>query len=468
MNKKSSRPKKSKKVFLAGAHRKQLIAEGCFFFLLFCYYMMWARIQPLNASPDEQMRYQIAEYIYQHGALPHGDDPAVRDAVWGISYAFNPILDYILAAAMMKLVSLVTVKPFALLMGARLVSVLCGVGTVFFVHRIGKEVFDSSKTWLLTVFVAMMPGAVFVTSYVNSDSLALMSTAIIVYAWICGIRRNWTYPCCVGLSVGIGLCALSYYNAYGFILCSILIFGSTLLITAGKTGDFSTFTKKGALVTCLVLFLIGWWFIRNYMIYDGDFLGRKASALCAETYAAAGYKPSDNQTPMKTGVSFFDMLTKSYGTVTISWIELVSRSFVGRFGSLDIAMPAWVENNYMDFIKGGFLLVWIHPWKTFALRNKKVWRKEGIFHWCMLIAMIIPNILNAWYSYSSDYQPQGRYSLPMLVPLIYFVVKGYGYLLDELIKDEKIRKRVYVILCILLVALSLYVYGTVFWPAYRS
>ena len=43
--------------------------------------------------------------------------------------------------------------------------------------------------------------------------------------------------------------------------------------------------------------------------------------------------------------------------------------------------------------------------------------------------MIIPNILNAYYSYASDYQPQGRYSLPMIVPLTYFMVMGYGNLL---------------------------------------
>ncbi len=82
---------------------------------------------------------------------------------------------------------------------------------------------------------------------------------------------------------------------------------------------------------------------------------------------------------------------------------------------MNVFMPKWLINNYMDFIKAGFLLIFLHPVKTFALRVKKQWSVKGMFNWFMLIAMIIPNILNAYYSYASDYQPQGRYSLPMLI-----------------------------------------------------
>ena len=150
--------------------KRETVMEVLFLFFLFCFYMMWARIQPLDASPDEKMRYRIVEYIFQNGRLPHGDDPAIRDAVWGISYAYSPILDYIFAAGLMKVVALVTTKPFAMLMAARLVSVFCGLGTAFFAIRIGKKVFDSpQKSWLFVTLVTLMPGAAFVTTYVNSD-----------------------------------------------------------------------------------------------------------------------------------------------------------------------------------------------------------------------------------------------------------------------------------------------------------
>ena len=60
--------------------------------LVFGIYLAWAGSQRHNFSPDEGMRSRIVQYIYEHGKLPHGGDPEIRDEDWGISYAFNPIL----------------------------------------------------------------------------------------------------------------------------------------------------------------------------------------------------------------------------------------------------------------------------------------------------------------------------------------------------------------------------------------
>ena len=52
--------------------RKKISAETTveilFFLFLLVFYLMWARVQPMGAGPDEQMRYQIADYIYVHHA----------------------------------------------------------------------------------------------------------------------------------------------------------------------------------------------------------------------------------------------------------------------------------------------------------------------------------------------------------------------------------------------------------------
>lgn len=112
-------------------------------------YLMWARVQPNGAGPDEPMRYQIAYYIYQHGSLPVGDDPAVRNIVWGISYAFSPILDYMIAAVFMKLVSFITTAPFCTSHAARFVNILLGLGTVWLALDMGKRLFDRRKPGFL-------------------------------------------------------------------------------------------------------------------------------------------------------------------------------------------------------------------------------------------------------------------------------------------------------------------------------
>ena len=204
--------------------------EIFFFLFLLMFYLMWARVQPMGAGPDEQMRYQIAEYIYQNGTLPVGDNPAVRNIVWGISYAFSPILDYMIAAVFMKAMSFVTTAPFALLLAARFVNILLGLGTVWLALDMGKRLFDRRKAWIFASFVGLLPGSLFVFTYVNCDALAVFSTAVIVYAWVRYLTEGWTYKNCVILALGVAACTLSYYNAYGFILCSIIFFGVTLFM----------------------------------------------------------------------------------------------------------------------------------------------------------------------------------------------------------------------------------------------
>ena len=96
--------------------KKEYLLTSGILVLLFGFYVVWAVTQPYNSAPDEYMRYQIPEFIYQHGALPHGGDPSIRNPIWGISYGFTPILSYIISAGFMKVTSLFTTDPFALLM----------------------------------------------------------------------------------------------------------------------------------------------------------------------------------------------------------------------------------------------------------------------------------------------------------------------------------------------------------------
>lgn len=86
----------------AGNVGKKEYAIWIFVFAVFGFYLAWALAAPFDASPDESMRYQIVEFIAKHGSLPDGRDPEIRNANWGISYAFNPILPYMAGAVLVK------------------------------------------------------------------------------------------------------------------------------------------------------------------------------------------------------------------------------------------------------------------------------------------------------------------------------------------------------------------------------
>ncbi|URW87459.1 hypothetical protein M5E86_09010 [Blautia wexlerae] len=208
-----------------------------FVFLAFILLTTWAMTQPFNSGPDEQMRYYVADYIYKHhGALPGGDDPAVRNKVWGISYAYYPVVSYMVSALFMRISRLFADPGYSMFKIARMADVLFVTGAVYFVVKASGKLFPKEKysrevRWLFATLAGFMPQAIFVGTYVNTDSLALLAAAMILYAWASYLREDWTWKNCILLAVGMAVCALSYYNAYGWILCSfflLLFYGITL------------------------------------------------------------------------------------------------------------------------------------------------------------------------------------------------------------------------------------------------
>ena len=445
--------------------KKEYKIELIFLFGIMVYYTMWARVQPLGVSPDETMRYEIAQYIYKYGTLPRGDTPELLNRTWGISYAFNPILAYMLCAVSMKVMSFCNDHAYALLMAARMVSVACGVGTVFFAIRIAKQIFSRREAWMFVLVIAFFPNMAFLSSYVNNDSLALFSGAMILYAWIRAVKEGWSWGNCTMLGVGIAICTLSYYNAYGFILCSILLFGLTILFGEKKTWDWKELFGKGLFISAIVIVLAGWWFVRNYFLYDGDFLGREAMSACAELHAIDGFKPSQASTPQDWGLTPFTMLFNKK-PLGYTWINLVLRSFIGTFGAMSIMQPYGIYAMWWIFLLAGLFGTLLRAKELYAVRENGHWRAQGWLNWCMVIAMIIPNVLNVYYSYTTDYQPQGRYSMPMFFPMMYLVTLGYRNIITKWVKNDHYSRVIYQHLGIFAVILGLYSHFAVFMPNY--
>ena len=131
--------------------------------LAFILLTVWAMSQPFHAGPDEEMRYLVADYIYSnHGALPRGDDSAIRNATWGISYAYYPILSYMISAAFMGVASIFGASGIALLRAARMADVLFVTCAVYFLVKASGKLFPREKfsgevRGLFTALAGFMP-----------------------------------------------------------------------------------------------------------------------------------------------------------------------------------------------------------------------------------------------------------------------------------------------------------------------
>ena len=253
------------------------------------------------------MKWDICKYIFENNKLPRGEEEAIRDPNWGISYAFQPILTYMIGAGFMKVASIFTMDEFSLVVAARLVSTISMTLSVYFVIKIADKLFKDKEIYkiLFVVFIAFQPLTAFLASYINNDSTAVLATTMIIYLWILGLESNWKTKHCVLLGLAIGFCALTYYNAYGYILCSIIL--CLVSVTSNKMKSKDIWQK--VLIVGLVAFAFaGWWFIKNAVLYNGDILGITAQNECGDRYALDKFKPSTRMTVQKDGSSLIYML----------------------------------------------------------------------------------------------------------------------------------------------------------------
>lgn len=440
--------------------------EVAFYAFVLLMWLIWAYILPFNEGPDEYMRSRIIEYIVGYGGLPTGFQQEIMDYSWGFTYAFRPILPQIVEAAFIWAGLFFTRDPFTLLFIGRLASVLCGLVFIFYVKKIGDFLFsDRELRWLFVCLAVCLPQASFLFTYLNCDSMALMASAMILWYLLKGREDGFSYATCLKLAVSLSVCILSYYNAYGFLLTAVLMFGGAFFERSQKgEACWKEFWKKGFFILGVVFLLAGWWFVRNYFLYEGDILGLRTQNEYAEHYAMDVLKPSNRNTYQNQGHSMAYMLFCS------DWVYSVAKSFIGVLGPLWYALRWWIYLGYGAlFLAGGLGMAALCIERKGGPRN--LFRLS--FHLGLVVAILTPNLLNFWYSYATDYQPQGRYSMPMLLPFLYYVVRGLGFWYDKLQKrgkelQKRLSKLFLRLVCLWTAGVLLFCVVRIMWPAYKD
>lgn len=410
--------------------KKKLSAEQlrvCLMLLIsFICMMTFAAVQPFGDGPDEINRFKLVEYIYNHGTLPVGNDPEVLIDGYGGSYAFQPMLTYIIDGYLLRALRVLAPSLEIRVFISRLVNVFIGLLTAIYAKKLSDLLFENKKTaWAFTLAVVFLPQNLFIHTYVNTDSMGLLSIAVILYALMKGLKDDFSRNSCITLAVGIILCALSYYNCYGIVVCAMVFviayfykkFRSENIVDSSiPTYDCKTMLKKSIFISTIVLAGIVWWFIRNAVLYGGDFLAMEARALCASQTCTEAFNPLTRDTYQKLGIPLKEMV---FGT---DYFTLVWKSFIAMFGPMLIPTHHYIYMAFRDvfFVAVVGLLI---PMKTSVLTWAKASQK-WLTHFIMVLAIVIPVILALSYSYGYDFQPQGRYYLPMVVPFMYFLVMG--------------------------------------------
>ena len=393
-------------------------------FLILCaaYYALWI-FQPLDFSPDEAIRYKVTRFLFDHGRLPVGTE-AISEK-WGVSYAHMPTMFCnVLGVFFMKIAFWFTSDGTILLRAARMLGVFCITGTVFWTFRTARLMFKAPFNWLPVCIVAFLPQFAYIGSYVNNDSAALLGSAMVLFSWMSAIDRRWDYRNAAVLSVGIAICATSYYNSYAWILFSLLMFPLTHLARNGLTG----LVKMTLFVSVIAFCLGGYLFIRHLHLY-GDLLGFATAKRFALENAAPDFLPGVRLSPCERGWSLPYMLFDS------KWLSRSAMSFVGYFGYMLYPIPDWCYTAYAWVFGAGALGL---LWK--GMDWFRGWRCVDVCKWSLLASLIgcvaITVGLSVYYSYVRDYEPQGRYCFPALPPMALMSAKG----LERIVNGTIVRR----------------------------
>ena len=428
----------------------------------------------LLAPPDEGDRFAVAEYIYEHGELPTGDEEEVQIPGYGGSYAYLPILPYIVMGNVMRAVSLFTEDVSALRIAARMVNLCFGTAMAFVVWLLGRRLFY--RKTMLAVFccgIMYLPQLLFLHTYVNTESMSLLSQALILYALVRMSQERTGVKNCLIFSAGAILCTLSYYNAYAYLLLSIPWFIYCCVEERdGKCRlDVKRMLKGGGLIVLCWCLGAGWWFLRNILLH-GDMLGLESLKKAQESVLQFGLRAP---TPMQQGMSVFTMISQP------GFLQTVYHSFVANYGSMSILPPGWI---YISFrwvyilLAVGLLLRCIMRIKAFCGRGGTEKKKKAANTFLreyaekerpsylpapcrvmMLMICIVTAGLWIYYCYALDFQMQGRYLMPCVIPLYFWLAAGEEEW-SLLLKNEKLKTGAALLVCAFwLLILFSYVFG---------
>lgn len=419
-------------------------AEWAFLVLLFAYYSLWI-FQPYNFSPDEAMRFWVTDFLFKNGRLPFGTEAI--STTWGTSYAHLPTMfNNVFGALFMRIASVFTADERTLLLSARMVGVVCVSGVVYWLLRTARLLFSSSVRWLMVCLVAFLPQFAYIGSYLNNDSAALLGMSMVLYAWVSSLRKRWTYGNATALSVGMAICLVAYYNSYSWGLFSILMFPVGYFCRNGRKG----FVKMGSYVVLLTLVLGSYLFLRHFWLY-GDLLGFATVRDFALQYADPAFRPGVRLSLRDGGVSLWQML------VQMSWLKMTVGSFIGWFGYMQYPIQTWCY-----FVYCAFTVVFSFGaagWALTRIRQVRFFNLPWVSFAVSLIGCIVVTIcLSGWYSYTYDFQPQGRYCFPALLAISTVMTKGADWLLG-LIPFSRARDGLVLGLCVVLALVSLSAYS---------
>jgi len=385
---------------------------------------------PLFSNPpDEHSRILIPEFIAKYGYLPTGLEEEIIIDGYGISYGLTPYLPYLIMGYLMRFAGLFTESELFFVYIGRFVNIVCGLCMAYTVYKLSNKVFlDDFYRWMFNICVVFLPQHIFIYTYINTEAMCFLGISLVLYFLVSIYKDGIDIKNAFGLSIGLTFVISTYYNAYGYVVSAFVLF--LAYFVSGKENkkisyDYKKMLKYFVFIFAIVFALSGWWFIRNAILHDGDFLG-----MTTQNKMYLSVNPSGRPSYLNKGYSLFEMFD-----MNPDYFDKLWKTLIAGYGSAAMFCNnmfylfykiIWLVGLTISFIYGVFKIFIAKKYK------KKMSFSNVFFHINMIYCICMPIVLHLYYAYAVDYQPQGRYLLPMLLPLYFYIVKGYEVLFRTL------------------------------------
>lgn len=360
-----------------------------------------------DGGPDETMRMLLPQAIASGNLFPSGFDQEVVYGLGNWSYAFYPqVLGAYASAFFMVIARILGGVNAQLIVAGRMASICFGLMTLTFVSRTVRVVVKSVSNenaafcfeMVTLVLLGFWPQFAFLSSYMNNDIVALCGVAIIIHALVLGIGSKWTMPRSILFAIGVVVVGLGYWNACVFAATGIPLFIVTVMRQSGSIKKKLAMIGAAAMLAavCILPF-----YILNIIRY-GDMFGMTIFHERYLEWLANGGEVL--QHPHVEGIKSL-LLRTSFVFDTVD-------SFVGRLGYMTVCMPFLLCLMYLVIALlgcGGF----IARARLFITNGNRL-----AFLLCCMLSCGLVVLLSIYYSVHTDYQPQGRYVIYLLVPLM--------------------------------------------------
>lgn len=398
---------------------KNLLVGLSLFIGFFAYFSFTAYHLPSSAGPDEHFSRVATDFYHQHNrmATVAEDEDKMVFSKYGNTRLLRPPLGFYLPAIIAKVPG---INQLPRAYAYRLANALFGAATVLACF-VALLMYFRKPSYAVygSLVVGLIPQFGFYSSYLNDDSAALFAAALLTLAMVNIVRNGVSTKSCIFFTAAVGLTVLTKQTAWIYIGGAILFYLIFIL----------RFNQQFVVqhVWMLAAFIVagGWWFLFNMYHYGlGEFMLSGTGRALVEKYATYqlddfGFKAKHNLEMRHLLIlNRFDFIGASYKAFIghLDWLRL-------RVGSLQYSFYLWV----VVAVAVNAILLSIQTAKVFLLKQQqltKFERQQALFEWVLYVAVLIQILLYTWHNVYRDIQVQGKYLMPVLLPLMILALSG--------------------------------------------